>query len=181
MPQERGRRVALPCPQHHTREQGRLSHAHIPRVRSPETPALGRVRVRVRGKGDSPEDCSWLGAGSALLISCPQGQLPQVQVRGGASSHSPQTTRPQVAAQTRDISQALVIDPGCCRATRVPRPLWQHRSGPHHGPRWHLQPLLTTLRFCLSSLRPRLSVSLSLPFFSTTYLLLLVAPGSLSV
>jgi hypothetical protein len=59
---------------------------------------------------------------------------------------------------------------------------WQQRPGPHHGLRWHHwlltsspSSLPSSLHFCLSSLCPHPSVSLSLPFLH--HLLLLGVSG----
>jgi hypothetical protein len=71
--------------------------------------------------GCSPEFCSWLGVGSALL-SFPQGQISNdAQVKGGvSSSQSSDSTCPRAAAQTRDLFSPLVVtDPCCCRAMNL--------------------------------------------------------------
>jgi hypothetical protein len=65
-------------------------------------------------RGFFPEYFSWLGAGSALVLSHPQGQLSHnSQARGESSSAQlSQTSRcPRVAAQTRHVCQAF----GCNR------------------------------------------------------------------
>jgi hypothetical protein len=59
--------------------------------------------------GYSPECCSWLAWGSALLLSYPQDQFSHdAQVSGGAVLHNLQTsTCPQAAAQIRDLCLAF--------------------------------------------------------------------------
>lgn len=107
------------CPGHCTadKKQGGFSHSHILRAAHPQL--LECV--------DCPAYCIWLEAGSALLISHPQGHLSQdAQARGEAERreagpvlNSPQTLMcPLAAAQTGDIHLSF----GGNRALQVAAP-----------------------------------------------------------
>ena len=132
---------------------------------------------------------SWLWAGSALLLSCLLGQLPHpTQVRGGPSFHSPQIlTCCRSVEYTRDVDLAFGGNSLLLLQGHTPRhvPLSQSYPGHYQGPTCYHQ-LLTSGSFSLLS--PSISASLHcahslliLFHFSTIYLLLLEALGSLSV
>jgi hypothetical protein len=151
--------------------QGQPSHVHILRVGSsatPETrdsstvipvPGMGTallVPQLVRGRANFP---ALMSLGPAL-----PGSLVE---RGKASSAQPSKINMAPEHQPRPGMYAwLLVVTEPCYGSR-----WQQGSGPHHG----CSSLPSSLQFCLSSLCPHLSVSLSLPF-STTYLPSLVQP-----
>lgn len=138
---------------------GPALHTHTLRAGLPTTPA--------KCSAFSPEYCSLLGMGSALLFSHLQGNIfHNVQVSCGASPSDINVSPGSSPDQKWPPNRPLLLQ------DHKPKhdPQWQHRPGPHHGPRWHLQ-LLTSacsslslsLQFCLFSLCPHPSVSRSLP------------------
>lgn len=138
--------------------------------------------AQARCRASSPEYCSWLGVGSALLFSCLYGQHSHdAQARGGPVLHITQTSTYPRTAQTRPRMSTwplVVTDPCCYRARDSDvTPPWQHRPGPHHGssditsysdqavphhPESPALPLLmvpTSLCFSFSSISPPLACS----------------------
>lgn len=136
--------------------------------------------------GHSPKSCSWLASGSVLLLSCLQGQSSQAtQVRAGASSAQPSNIdmSPGSSQDQGHLPGPLSLQ-GC-------RPSMEHRARPHPDPRCHhITDVATHMKLFPTVLKslglPRFLVptSFCLPLFfhfSTTYSLLLVGPGALSV
>ena len=94
--------------------------------------------------------CSWLGEGSAFLLSCLQGQFSRnAQVRGGGQVclHSSQTsTYPWVAAQTRDVCLAFG---GNGTNSAAAGPHTQH--SPERPPWSQVAPLASHIRLFLTT------------------------------
>lgn len=134
--------------------------------RASSYPRAGSLAIPASCRAHSP--CSWLGAGSAFLLSRPQGQLFQdARVMGRASSPQPP-----------DRNMFLGGSPELAHPGPRHGPQWQHKPGPY------VSSVATHIRLFLSTFEcpvlPHFNVPTpSLFYFSTTYLLLLVAPGGL--
>lgn len=113
----------------HTTAWEKNGRASIPTIISSGPIHLQLLQVL----GCSPEHCSWLGGGSALLLACLQGQLSHDdQERGGPS------TCLWAADQDFGYNKPLLLQ------GHRPRhgPWWHHKPGSHHGPRWHARLLI---------------------------------------
>lgn len=142
------------------------------RASSPILTSSGQAHPQLQNcVANSLKYCSRLGVGSALLLSCLQGQISHnAQIRGGTiSAHPSDIDMPLAAAQTLDVHLAFGGNRPQGHGPKY-SPLWQHRPTPH-GPRWHHTVLTSgycsrpsSLQFWLSSFCPYPLVSLSLPF-----------------
>lgn len=130
--------------------------------------------VLTRRRASCPPKCgSWRGVVSALLVSCPE---ETGEVSSAQAAHIDMAWE---AAQSRDKPWPLVLIDPCLQ--HAPPPV-EEQARTQHGLRWHhgllssgRSSILSGLQFCLSSLCPQPSASLSPPFFHV-YFLLLVAP-----
>ena len=145
----------------------------------------------VRCRAHSPKFCSWVGMGSAFLLSCLQVQLSQnSQVRDGVSSAKPSDINMFPGGNTWNVclafggSRPLLLQGYRLRCV----PHWQHWPGLHHRLRWHhwlltsgCSSLPSSLNFCLSSLCPHPSACLSFQFFHQSLALTLALALALAL